>query len=85
MAVLVLAEHDNKTVRKATLNAVAAAQKLDAEIHLLVAGHNAADAAKAEPAGAQAEKPQTADPRLLAAWTTVARTLLNLDEFMTRE
>ena len=47
MAVLVLAEHDNKTIRKATLNAVAAAQKLGAEIHLLVAGHNAADAAKA--------------------------------------
>src|SRR3970282_358876 len=37
----------NKTIRKATLNAVAAAQKLGAEIHLLVAGHNAADAAKA--------------------------------------
>jgi len=47
MAVLVLAEHDNKTVKKATLNAVAAAQKFGAEIHLLVAGHNAADAAKA--------------------------------------
>jgi len=47
MAVLVLAEHDHKTVKKATLNAVAAAQKFGAEIHLLVAGHNAADAAKA--------------------------------------
>jgi len=47
MAVLVLAEHDNKTVKKATLNAVAAAQKLGADIHLLVAGHNAGDAAKA--------------------------------------
>ena len=67
MAVLVLAEHDNKTVKKATLNAVAAAQKLSAEIHLLVAGHNAADAAKA---GAQvagikkvlhADAPQLAD------------------------
>ena len=67
MAVLVLAEHDNKTVKKATLNAVAAAQKFGAEIHLLVAGHNAADAAKA---GAQvagikkvlhADAPQLAD------------------------
>src|SRR3954465_10136734 len=47
MAVLVLAEHDNKTVKKATLNAVAAAAKLGADIHVLVAGHNAADAAKA--------------------------------------
>ncbi len=47
MAILVLAEHDHKAVRKATLNAIAAAQKLGADIHVLVAGHNAGDAAKA--------------------------------------
>ena len=47
MAVLVVAEHDNKSIRKATLNAVAAAQKLGGEIHVLVAGHQAGDAAKA--------------------------------------
>jgi len=47
MAVLVVAEHDNKTVRKATLNTVAAAQKLGGDIHVLIAGHEAADAAKA--------------------------------------
>ena len=41
MAVLVVAEHDNRTVRKATLNAVAAAQKLGSDIHVLVAGHQA--------------------------------------------
>jgi electron transfer flavoprotein alpha subunit len=46
-AVLVLAEHDNKEVKKATLNAVAAAQKLGGDVHVLVAGHNAGDAAKA--------------------------------------
>jgi len=46
MAVLVLAEHDNKTVKKATANAVTAAQKLG-EVHVLVAGHQAGDAAKA--------------------------------------
>ena len=45
MAVLVLAEHDNKSVKKATLNTVAAAQKLGSDIHVLVAGHNAAAAA----------------------------------------
>ena len=45
MAVLVLAEHDNKTVKKATLNTVAAAHKVGADIHVLVAGHNAAAAA----------------------------------------
>jgi electron transfer flavoprotein alpha subunit len=47
MSVLVVAEHDNKTVKKATLNAVAAAQKIGGDIHILVAGHQAADAAKA--------------------------------------
>ena len=47
MAVLVLAEHDAKTVRKATLNTVAAAQKIGGDIHVLVAGHNCAEAAKA--------------------------------------
>ena len=46
MAVLVLAEHDNKTVKKATLNAVTAAQKLG-DVHVLVAGHQAGEAAKA--------------------------------------
>jgi electron transfer flavoprotein alpha subunit len=47
MAVLVVAEHDNKTVRKATLNTVAAARKLGGDIHVLVAGHQAGEAAKA--------------------------------------
>ena len=47
MAVLVVAEHDNQSLRKATLNAVAAAQKLGADIHLLVAGHQAQGAAQA--------------------------------------
>jgi electron transfer flavoprotein alpha subunit len=47
MSVLVVAEHDNKTVKKATLNTVAAAQKLGGDIHILVAGHQAAEAAKA--------------------------------------
>src|SRR3989475_11287938 len=47
MAVLVVAEHDNKSVRKATLNAVATAQKLGPDIHVLIAGHEAGAAAKA--------------------------------------
>ena len=47
MAVLVLAEHDNQTLKKATLNAVAAAKKLGGEIHVLVAGSQAGAAAKA--------------------------------------
>ena len=47
MSILVVAEHDNKTVKKATLNTVAAAQKIGGEIHVLVAGHQAGEAAKA--------------------------------------
>jgi electron transfer flavoprotein alpha subunit len=47
MALLVLAEHDHGTLKKATLNTVAAAQKIGGDIHVLVAGHNAGGAAKA--------------------------------------
>ncbi len=47
MAILVFAEHDNKSVKKATLSTVAAAQKIGGEIHLLVAGHQCAGAAQA--------------------------------------
>jgi electron transfer flavoprotein alpha subunit len=47
MAVLVLAEHDNKIIRKATLNAVAAGQKIGGDLHVLVAGQQAGEAAKA--------------------------------------
>ena len=47
MAVLVVAEHDHGTLKKATLNTVAAAQKIGGDIHVLVAGHQAGDAAKA--------------------------------------
>jgi electron transfer flavoprotein alpha subunit len=47
MALLVLAEHDNKSVKKATLNAVAAAQKIGGDIHVLVAGQNCDGAAQA--------------------------------------
>jgi electron transfer flavoprotein alpha subunit len=46
MPILVLAEHDNSKVKKATLNTIAAAQKLGGDIHVLVAGHDAGAAAK---------------------------------------
>jgi electron transfer flavoprotein alpha subunit len=45
--ILVVAEHDHKSVRKATLNALAAAQKIGGDIDVLVAGHGAGEAAKA--------------------------------------
>ena len=47
MAVLVLAEHDNKTLKPATLNAVTAAQAIGGDIHVLVAGEGARPAAEA--------------------------------------
>jgi electron transfer flavoprotein alpha subunit len=47
MAVLVLAEHDNASLKPATLNAVAAAQALGGELHVLVAGANCRPAAEA--------------------------------------
>jgi electron transfer flavoprotein alpha subunit len=46
MTALVLAEHDNKALRPATLNAVTAAAKAGGDVHVLVAGHNAAAVAQ---------------------------------------
>ncbi|TCF98373.1 electron transfer flavoprotein subunit alpha [Paraburkholderia strydomiana] len=47
MTNLVIAEHDNVSIKAATLNAVAAAQKIGGDVHVLVAGHNAQAAADA--------------------------------------
>ena len=47
MAVLVIAEHDNATVKAATLNTVTAALACGGDVHVLVAGANAAAAAQA--------------------------------------
>ncbi len=45
--VLVVAEHDHVSIKTATRNAVTAAQACGGEVHVLVAGHNAAAAAQA--------------------------------------
>ena len=47
MSALVIAEHDNKTVKAATLNAVTAAVQCGGDVHVLVAGANAGAAAAA--------------------------------------
>ena len=47
MTSLVLAEHDNATLKGATLNTVAAAVKIGGEIHVLVAGSGCAAVAQA--------------------------------------
>jgi electron transfer flavoprotein alpha subunit len=47
MASLVIAEHDNASLKPATLNTVTAAAQCGGDVHVLVAGHNAAAAAQA--------------------------------------
>ncbi|PWC55213.1 electron transfer flavoprotein subunit beta [Azospirillum sp. TSH7] len=46
MPILILADHDNAGLKPATAHAVTAAAKLGGDIHLLVAGRNAAPAAE---------------------------------------
>ena len=46
MTALVIAEHDNASLKGATLNTVTAALACGGDVHVLVAGHNAAEAAK---------------------------------------
>lgn len=46
MTILVIAEHDNQSLKAATLNTVAAAQKIGGDIHVLVAGANCQSAAQ---------------------------------------
>ena len=47
MAALVIAEHDHASIKGATLNTVTAAAKCGGDVHVLVAGSNAGEAAKA--------------------------------------
>ncbi|MCB2037257.1 MAG: electron transfer flavoprotein subunit alpha/FixB family protein, partial [Ottowia sp.] len=47
MTALVIAEHDNASIKSATLNTVTAAVACGGDVHVLVAGQNAAEAAKA--------------------------------------
>jgi electron transfer flavoprotein alpha subunit len=47
MSVLIIAEHDNATLKPATLHTVTAAQKIGGEIHILVAGQGVDGAAAA--------------------------------------
>jgi electron transfer flavoprotein alpha subunit len=61
MSVLVLAEHDHASIKPSTLNAVTAALKLDADVHVLVAGETAGEAAKQAAAIAGVKKVLLAD------------------------
>jgi len=66
---LVIAEHDNATLKSATLNTVAAAHKIGGEIHVLVAGHHADGAAQAAAQIAGIAKVVHADAAHLASPT----------------
>ncbi|SOE52711.1 electron transfer flavoprotein alpha subunit apoprotein [Burkholderia sp. OK233] len=61
MTVLVIAEHDNASIRAATLNTVTAAARVGGEIHVLVAGCRASGAAQAAAAIAGVAKVIVAD------------------------
>ena len=61
MSILVLAEHDNASLRPATLNTVAAATKIRGDIAVLVAGSGCAAPAKAAAAIAGVNKVLVAD------------------------
>jgi len=61
MAVLVVADHDNSAIVLITLNAVTAAVAISDDVHVLVAGDNAAAAAEAASKIAGVSKVVTAD------------------------
>jgi electron transfer flavoprotein alpha subunit len=61
MTSLVIAEHDNKSLKDATAKTVAAATQLDAPVHVLVAGENCGAAADAAAKIAGVEKVLVAD------------------------
>src|SRR6266705_979012 len=61
MSVLVIAEHDNQSIKSATLNTVAAAAKIGGDIAVLVAGSGCSGAAKAAAAIAGVKKVLVAD------------------------
>ncbi len=56
LAVLVIAEHDNASLKGSTLNTITAASQCGGDVHVLVAGHNCAAAATAAAAVAGVAK-----------------------------
>jgi electron transfer flavoprotein alpha subunit len=68
MSVLVVAAHDGKTVRANVANAVAAATQLDSDVHVLVAGQNAGEAAKSAAALQGVTKVLQAEDAAYANW-----------------
>ncbi|MFM0072399.1 FAD-binding protein [Paraburkholderia sediminicola] len=80
MTNLVIAEHDSASIKAATLNTIAAAQKIGGDIHVLVAGHNAQAAAEAAAKIAGVSKVLLADAAQLEAGLAenVQATVMNI-------
>ncbi len=72
MTVLVIAEHDNQSLKGATLNAVTAAAKIGGDIHVAVIGSGVGAAAQAAAAVAGVSKVLTFDDAALAEQTSEA-------------
>ena len=66
MPALVIAEHDNATLKGATLNPITAAAQAGGDVHGLVAGHNAGEAARQAATIANVTKVLHADDASLA-------------------
>lgn len=69
MSILVIAEHDNATLKASTRNTLTAALKLGASVDVLVAGHNCQAAAQAAAALNGVAKVKVADAAHLADGT----------------
>ncbi len=69
MSVLVLAEHDHASLKASTQHTITAATKLGGDVHVLVAGSNAAPAAQAAAKVAGVAKVLHADAPYLASQT----------------
>jgi electron transfer flavoprotein alpha subunit len=78
MTVLVIADHDNRTVRPATFNTITAARQIDPDIHVMVAGSQVNEAVVAIARALGVNKVLRADhPNLEAALAdTTARQIL---------
>jgi len=69
MTTLVIAEHDNKALKGATLNTITAAHKLGCDVHVLVAGQGASAVAAGAAQIAGVSKVLSAEAPQLAAQT----------------
>ena len=74
MSILVIAEHDNQSLKGATLNAMTAASKIGGDVHIAVIGANLGAVAQAAASVAGVSKVLTFDDAALAEQTSEAVT-----------